>query len=324
MPAPDATPLSPRVTRRKLNYKKLWRYTLPVVCLWLGVWLVGWPPARIDHLDAVADRYFDDSVMKASVAYGTSRLINAGVSVVKDSSVQLQPAGLGISLAVGQVLDPLDDLNERLSSLLVTAIISLLAQKICYEIAQEFVFGIIGATLILVSVLSYIPGSVFVSYRNLLLKVALFLLVVRLFLPVSALLSNQLNERLFFPQIGTHQRAMEPMVKDLEKLTNFETPKIRGIGDVFTEPVRLMQEKSDELKLALTMLVINGLELFHHMISIMSLYIGIFVVQVMFLPVAMFWLLNKLLFVLFAHTIPQPWLVSPIPPTRLEPDAERV
>jgi hypothetical protein len=113
---------------------------------------------------------------------------------------------------------------------------------------------------------------------------------------------------LFFPEIATHQLAMEPMVKDLKNLTEFETPKIKGIGDVFTEPVRLMQEKSDEFKLALTLLVINGIELFHHMLAIMSLYIGVFVVQVLFLPVAMFWLLNKLLFVLFAHTLPQTWI----------------
>jgi hypothetical protein len=140
----DPVPPSPRVNPPKINFRKLWRYALPFICLVLGVWLVWRPPARIDRLDAVADQYFEDSVTKASVAYGTSRLINAGVSVVKDSSVQLQPAGLGISLAVGQVLDPLDDLNERLSSVLVTAIISLLAQKICYEIAQEFVLGFVG------------------------------------------------------------------------------------------------------------------------------------------------------------------------------------
>lgn len=71
---------------------------------------------------------------KAGVAYGVCRVVNASVSAIKESQIQIEPAGLGVSLAVGQVLDSLDDMTERASDILVTAIVSLGIQKIVYEL----------------------------------------------------------------------------------------------------------------------------------------------------------------------------------------------
>lgn len=299
----------------KKGPSKRWKpwvtYGVPVFCVIAGVLLVLFPPQRIAKLDAIADQYFEDSVVKASVAYGSTRLINAGVSVVKESTLQLEPAGVGVAVAVGQVADPLDDLTERLSSVLVTAIVSLLVQKISYEIAQAYVFLVIGGALVVIGLLSFFNRGVLLSYRNLLIKVALFLFVVRLFLPFSALLSNHLNEHLFFPRIEAHQEKLEPMLRDFKDFTHFETPEIKGLGDVFTGPVRMMNEKTKQLNFALTLLVANGLEIFNHLIGIMALYLGIFVIQVLFLPVAMFWLLNKLLFILFSYTMPMQWRIAP-------------
>ena len=101
-----------------------------------------------------------------------------------------------------------------------------------YEIAQVFVFVFIGATMIGIGLLSFFRQGVIITYRNLLIKIALFLFVVRLFLPCSALLSNHLNEQLFFPRIAEHEAILDPMLKEIKELTHFETPQIKGIGDV--------------------------------------------------------------------------------------------
>jgi hypothetical protein len=62
---------------------------------------------KIPVLDTKTDTYFNDAITKAGLAYATCRAINASVSVVKGSTLQLEPAGVGVSLAVGQVLDPI-------------------------------------------------------------------------------------------------------------------------------------------------------------------------------------------------------------------------
>ena len=59
---------------------------------------------RLPVIDTSTDTYFREAITKAGVAYATCRVINASVSIVKDSTLQLEPAGVGISLAVGQAL----------------------------------------------------------------------------------------------------------------------------------------------------------------------------------------------------------------------------
>ena len=300
--------------------KSFSRYVMPFLCVVLGVLLILFPPKRIASLDDIADSYFTDSVTKASVAYGTTRLINAGVSVVKESTIQLEPGGVGMAVAVGQVADPLDDMTERLSSILVTAIVSLLVQKMSFEIAQTFVFQLIGILLIAIALLSIFRAGLVVQYRNLLVKVVLFLAVIRLFLPISALLSHHLNQELFFPRIEEHQLSMEPMIREFKNVTDFEIPEVRGIGDVFSAPVRLMGEKGNQFNAALKLLVNNGMEIFNDMIAISALYIGVFVIQVLFIPLLMFWLLNKLVFVIFSQNLPQ--VLAPAIPLRRSAQAQ--
>ncbi|MCG8524752.1 MAG: hypothetical protein MI748_00115 [Opitutales bacterium] len=291
--------------------KILKNYWLPFVALIIGALLVFFPPKRLQGVDQVADEYFEDSVTKATLAYGTARVVNAGVSVVKDSTLQLEPGGVGVAVAVGQVADPLDDMTERLSSVLVTSIVSLLVQKITYEIAQAFVFQVIGVVLVVAAVLGLFPKSAYARvYRNLFLKVVLFLVVVRLFLPFSAMISHHLNESLFFPRIAEHQEKLEPLVSELGDITKFEVPEIKGLGDIFSGPVSAMSEKRQQLNVTMAVLVSNGYEIFQNMLAVTALYLGIFVIQVLFLPILMFWLLNKLLFVLFSHQIPYPPLTA--------------
>ncbi len=294
--------------------KKWNTYIIAAICGLAGLALIFFPPQRIVKLDDVADAYFEDSVTKATLAYGTTRLINAGVSVVKDSTLQLEPGGVGVAVAIGQVADPLDDMTERLSSVLVTAIVSLLVQKISYEIAQAFVFQLIGIFLILIGLFSVFKHRLSLQYRNLFIKIALFLFVVRFFLPVSAVMSDYLNEKLFFPRIAEYEQALLPYVDEFQGLTEFEMPEIDGIGDIFRGPVQMMGTKSQQLSEAMQTVLKHGLDIFNNLLGIMALYLGIFVIQVLFIPLLMFWLLNKLVFVLFAHQIPY-YNLQPKPPS---------
>jgi len=71
------------------------------VVLSLGVLLLLMPLNRIPVMDDAADRYFQQAIKEAGAIYGICRIINAGVSVIKGSDMEIQPAGLGGSLAAG-------------------------------------------------------------------------------------------------------------------------------------------------------------------------------------------------------------------------------
>jgi len=95
---------------------------------------------------------------------------------------------------------------------------------------------------------------------------------VRLFLPCSAMISHHLNEELFFPRIEEHQKELKPLVQDFRSLTQFDVPEIKGIGDIFSGPVKAMAEKRQQLNLAVGVMVVHGVEIFNNMMVIMSLY----------------------------------------------------
>ena len=55
--------------------------------------------------DSKAVAYIDQSLQNAGAAFLLARGFNAVVSVFQESELQLEPAGVGVSLALGQALD---------------------------------------------------------------------------------------------------------------------------------------------------------------------------------------------------------------------------
>ena len=54
------------------------------------------PALRLPGLDDAADAYFRTAITKAGLSYATCRVINASVSIIEESSLHLQPAGVGV------------------------------------------------------------------------------------------------------------------------------------------------------------------------------------------------------------------------------------
>ena len=84
--------------------------------------------------DIKATAYIDQSLKNAGAAFLLARGFNAVVSVFQESELQLEPAGVGVSLALGQALDPINDLVERFSWVMLASLTSLGIQKFLIEI----------------------------------------------------------------------------------------------------------------------------------------------------------------------------------------------
>lgn len=81
-------------------------------------------------LDRAGEAYLDRVLGQAVAAYAIARGINAVISVAKGSEVSVEPLGVGVTLAVGQVLDPVDDLVERFSWVMLLATVALGVQRL--------------------------------------------------------------------------------------------------------------------------------------------------------------------------------------------------
>ena len=129
-----------------------------IVLIVIALMLFMLPGLKLPYLDQKADTYFSGAITRAGLTYSACRVVNASVSVIKESQIQIEPAGLGVSLATGQVLDPLDDMTERASDILVTAIVSLGIQKIAYELSVAFAPVLMAVFLIAFVMLTFLKS----------------------------------------------------------------------------------------------------------------------------------------------------------------------
>ena len=86
-------------------------------------------------LDDYVDDYTTDSLKNAALTYATARGINALVSMMQSSEIE---AGVGIvsgSMTIGELLDPLNDMIERFSTVMTWVLASLAAQKVLLLLA---------------------------------------------------------------------------------------------------------------------------------------------------------------------------------------------
>lgn len=126
-----------------------WRY------LWLialiGLPALGW----YGVLDDFSSSDIKASIASAGLIYGTARGINALVSLLQGTELNI----VLVTLSVGEVLDPVNDLIERFSEVILVALGSLALQKILLAVVSHTMFNILLSIVAICTGLSLFLGS---------------------------------------------------------------------------------------------------------------------------------------------------------------------
>jgi hypothetical protein len=86
--------------------------------------------ALLPQAERFADVRLETALARALTAFALARSLDAVISVAQGTEVAIEPVGVGVTLAPGQVLDPVNDLVEQFSSLLLLASASLGVQSL--------------------------------------------------------------------------------------------------------------------------------------------------------------------------------------------------
>ena len=113
---------------------KQWALIAAVLLVCLGAWT--------GLLDNFAADYIKKSFRDTGIIFGTAMGINALISVLQGTELDL----IFLSFSVGELLDPINDLVERFSSVMTVAMASIFIQKLLLETVSSFWFNI-AATL---------------------------------------------------------------------------------------------------------------------------------------------------------------------------------
>ncbi len=277
------------------------QYSLPFLGIVISLVLFFSPKLQIPYLDSATDKYFTTTLLKASGAYAIIRGLNATVSVLKESTFSLEPAGIGVSIAAGQVLDPINDMTERLSDVLVVAIVSLGMQKFFYEITLTIIPQVLAAALFMLSLMVLFKQINLPHLQNILTSLITILIIARLFLPLSTVANSYLHQQFFQQKIETASNEISLTAKPLYLLHKVSSPTDQGFWGKLKGNLKFVQAKTAQMKQALADVMKNMEKSITYLLQLTLLYIAIFTFQVILLPLFFVWLLSRVIHI-------RPWL----------------
>lgn len=157
---------------------------------------------------------------RALVAFALARALNGVISVVQGTEVAIQPAGVGINLAPGQILDPVNDLVERFSWVMLASTTSLGIQRLLLEIFAWPGVSVVLALLagLLVMALWQRDGRL-AHRRGWLIRLGLFVAVLRFLVPALAISGQAIHDAFVEPRYLAAVGGLEEAVVGLGELS---------------------------------------------------------------------------------------------------------
>lgn len=180
--------------------------------LLLALCVLGPALAWTGAMDSISARSVDSALLTTGTAYATARGINALVSVMQGTEVH----AVMLTVAAGEVLDPVNDLIERLSTLFLFALGSLALQKILLLLVADRLFNLLLTLGGIVSAFALLrPVS---AIGSLVLRLFLVTLFLRFALAISALASGWVDSHFLAEPEARQQAAMEDFRGELSDL----------------------------------------------------------------------------------------------------------
>jgi len=160
--------------------------------VWSGVFIALIFIASTRYADNYAKNYSEQAISRSLVAFAVARGMNGVISVAQGTEVALHPAGLGLNFAPGQVLDPVNDLLEQFSWVMLACASTLGIQKVLLAISATPMISIIFCGLLLFWLARLWLPPLARFNAGILLNITLILLFMRFSVLVSAIASEGL------------------------------------------------------------------------------------------------------------------------------------
>lgn len=93
--------------------------------------------------------YVDDRIQEATAAFLLARTLNAAISVLQSSEVEFSAMLVSGTIQPGELLDPVNDLIERFSLVMLVCLSALTIYKLIITLASPFLFKIAALSALL-------------------------------------------------------------------------------------------------------------------------------------------------------------------------------
>lgn len=251
----------------------------------------------IDHRAATD---YEQLFQRAFITFALARTINGVISVVQGTEVALQPAGVGVTLTPGEILDPVNDLVERFSWIMMGATISLGIQNVLLDVSAWWVIQALVAVLaawMLIRV--WYPGQGAKIHRVILKRVLLMLLFLRFAVPVMLIANDLLYQQFLEHRYQQSTEVITLAGQELEQLREEASAEEAEVQDdsMLGSIARAWNSSVESIDLTgrLERMQDQAAEIIEHLVQLSV----VFILQTGLLPVAFLWVFLEVLKKLF-------------------------
>jgi len=176
-------------------------------------------------LDIKANDYNIETTKDVITTLAIARSINAALSVVQNSSLLLG-VGVQVDIAIGQVVNPINDFLDRFSWVLLFALISLGIQDVIISIAQTPLLNSLLTISIILVIISYFRKY---EFSDFVYKFMILLVFIRFSIPTIEILNGYIYETMMKQQIITIQEKNKKFNQELQKLLPTQTNELHKL-----------------------------------------------------------------------------------------------
>jgi hypothetical protein len=217
---------------------QLEKFTQPILII--ALLIVSWWGA-VDNLAAYVN---GESIKDAAIIYGVARSINGVISLIQ--SAEIGP--IYASVRPGELLDPMNDLIERFSSVMAWSLSSLVLQKVLLSVFSSYSFKVIFTICCaLMFVLKWLPLSAHIVAR----AWSLFLIVasLRFSIAIVCALTAAVDQGF----IQKMEQASFQAVKTFSSEISVGINDVAAIDEDAKQEQAALQIKSDEITKKITL-----------------------------------------------------------------------
>lgn len=245
-----------------------------VACSWLA------------PLDTAAEQQAEAGLKRALISFATARALNAMISVAQETRIAVEPAGVGVNLAPGQLLDPLNDLIEKFGDLMLLSSIIFGAEKLLIAAGVHWLLSLALTLVAVVWLTCRLRG--WTQPPPLLSRLLLALLLVRFVVPVTAFACEQAFQTFLADTYQSSQTAVDSVMGQA-KGGSLDATAADGPASL-AERFRQWLSNNGDIKDTIAKLQQTLDQKIEHIVMIIT----VFVLQTLVIPLLTLWLLVTL------------------------------
>ena len=255
------------------------------------------------HVDMMGEDYAEQGLKRTLVTYAIARGLNGMISVAQGTEVAVEPAGIGLVFTPGEILDPVNDLIEQFSSVVLVSGASLGIQRILIEMTSWVWFSAIVTLAVIVAVIVlWKPFYFSLHRRQFIYRLAIVLLVIRFVVPMIAIVNEGLYLGFLQDEYETSKSGLEMSSQNIEQIQSAPDTKPTSTDQSLMDRLKqFYQSASNSLDVSSNLEDLKELaaEISEHVLNM----IVVFVIQTIIFPLLFLWLSYRLIVRLMSSMI---------------------